>query len=67
MCNNVCKIDFSNENVKLTNKNKQERFSAMKRVISLLLMLVLLLTLPVRFKETVKAEEMPDAVRRFCK
>ena len=25
------------------------------------------LTLPVRFKETVKAEEMPDAVRRFCK
>lgn len=25
------------------------------------------LSLPVRFKETVKAEEMPDAVRRFCK
>ena len=25
------------------------------------------LTLPVRFKETVKAEEMSDAVRRFCK
>lgn len=40
-------IDFSNGNVKLTKENKKERFPAMKRVISLLLMLVLLLSLPV--------------------